>query len=291
MLPAVADRPLVMKRFPNGIAAKPFYQHRAPEVPPGVRSAVVSVVETTAANHRRRPEDAALHDAARRDLAGPVVFARAASRVCRLQRLRPRSVRGRALRHACSTSRAGFVTSSTCWAPSACRRPRAPTACTSTSRCRAGTPYEAGLLFCQIVATVVAQKHPKVATTSAPSRARGKRVYIDCLQNILGKTLATAYSARASEYAGVSTPMTWQEIDDGFDHKAFTIETAPARFEKVGDLWAALRKSKGVDLSASRATRSARARDVRKATSRKQVLQLVLFGRAGDDEHLAIVAE
>jgi len=79
--------------------------------------------------------------------------------------------------------------------------------------------------------------------------ARGKRVYIDCLQNILGKTLATAYSARASDYAGVSTPVTWQEIDAGFDRKAFTIETVPARLEKVGDLWAALRKSKGIDLA------------------------------------------
>ena len=80
-------------------------------------------------------------------------------------------------------------------------------------------------------------------------KARGKRVYIDCLQNILGKTLATAYSARASDYAGVSTPVTWQEIDDGFDRTDFTIETAPARFEKVGDLWAKLRKSKGVETS------------------------------------------
>ena len=45
ILPAVADRPLVMKRFPNGVAAPPFYQHRAPEVPPGVRTEVVGVVE------------------------------------------------------------------------------------------------------------------------------------------------------------------------------------------------------------------------------------------------------
>src|SRR5262249_4398136 len=100
-----------------------------------------------------------------------------------------------------------------------------------------------------IVATVVAHKHPKVATVERSVRARGKRVYIDCLQNILGKTLATAYSARASDYAGVSTPVTWKEIDDGFDRRDFTIRTAPARFESAGDIWAALRESKGVDLS------------------------------------------
>src|SRR6059036_2440254 len=114
----------------------------------------------------------------------------------------------------------------------------------------AGTPYDAGMLFCQIVATVVAHKHPKVATVERSVKARGPRVYIDCLQNILGKTLATAYSARASDYAGVSVPVTWSEIDHGFDRHEFTIRTVPSRLAEVGDLWAALRKSKGVKLEA-----------------------------------------
>src|SRR5207248_2791550 len=46
ILPAVADRPLVMKRFPNGITGQPFYQHRVSDVPPGVRVETVKVVET-----------------------------------------------------------------------------------------------------------------------------------------------------------------------------------------------------------------------------------------------------
>jgi bifunctional non-homologous end joining protein LigD len=112
----------------------------------------------------------------------------------------------------------------------------------------AGTPYDAGMLFCQIVATVVVQKHPKVATIERAVKARGKTVYIDCLQNILGKTLATAYSARASEWAGVSTPLEWAEVDAGVDRRDFTIETVPARLTQVGDVWAALRKSKGARL-------------------------------------------
>src|SRR5436309_1867900 len=38
LLPAIADRPLVMKRFPNGITGPSFYQQRAPDDPPaGVR--------------------------------------------------------------------------------------------------------------------------------------------------------------------------------------------------------------------------------------------------------------
>jgi bifunctional non-homologous end joining protein LigD len=40
-------------------------------------------------------------------------------------------------------------------------------------------------------------------------------MYIDYLQNVRGKTLATGYSARASAFAGVSVPLTWQELEDG----------------------------------------------------------------------------
>ena len=107
--------------------------------------------------------------------------------------------------------------------------------CTSISRCRLRTPYEAGLLFCQIVATVVAQKHPKIATVERSVRARGPRVYVDYLQNVLGKTLATAYSARASQYAGVSAPLTWKEVDAGIRREDFTIKTMTGRVKKVGD--------------------------------------------------------
>ena len=73
-------------------------------------------------------------------------------------------------------------------------------------------------------------------------------MYVDYVQNILGKTLATAYSARASDYAGVSTSLTWAEVARGIDPKAFTIRTAPTRFKEVGDLWAPLRTGKPVDI-------------------------------------------
>ena len=114
-----------------------------------------------------------------------------------------------------------------------------------------GTSYESGMLFCQIIATVVAARHPKHATVERTVRARPRgTVYVDFLQNILGKTLATAYSARASEFAGVSTPLAWKELDDTLDPRDFTIVTAPARFQEVGDLWARLRTAKPANLEA-----------------------------------------
>ena len=113
------------------------------------------------------------------------------------------------------------------------------------------TTYETGQLLCQIIATIVASKHPKVATVERMVKRRPRKtVYVDYLQNILGKTLATAYSARASDYAGASTPLTWKEIERGFDPQDFTIRTAPARFKDVGDLWAKLRTVKPANLEA-----------------------------------------
>ena len=246
-LPAVADRPLVMKRFPNGVAAQPFYQHRAPDVPSGIRTEVVGVAEERPQiiggslktllymaqlaaisqdpwfSRVAHPEyaDYAAFDL---DPADDVPFAK----VIDVARWIHDELDALGALGVPKTSGADGLH---IYIP-----------------LRPGTPYEAGMIYCQIVAAMVERKHPKAATTERSVRARGKRVYIDCLQNMLGKTLATAYSARASDFAGVSTPVTWQEIDEGFDRKDFTIRTAPARFEAVGDLWATLRKSKGVDL-------------------------------------------
>jgi bifunctional non-homologous end joining protein LigD len=247
VLPAVADRALVMKRFPNGIEAPPFYQHRAPEVPAGVRTEVVSVVE-------KRPQIiggsllALLYMTQLAAISQDPWFSRVQhAEFADYAAFDLDPSEGVPFRQVLDVARWIRDELDTLGAPGVAK--------TSGSEglhiyipLPPGTPYDAGMIYCQIVAAVVVQKHPKVATTERTVAARGKRVYIDCLQNILGKTLATAYSARASAYAGVSTPVTWPEIDAGIDPKAFTIETAPARFDQVGDLWAVLRKSKGVDL-------------------------------------------
>jgi bifunctional non-homologous end joining protein LigD len=247
VLPAVADRPLVMKRFPNGVGAPPFYQHRAPDVPEGVRTQVVGVVEerpqiiggtlkallymTQLAAISQDPwfsrvahPEFADYAAFDLDPADGVPFARVLD-VARWIRDELDALGAIGVAKTSGSDGLHIYV------------PLPP-----------ATPYEAGMIYCQIVAALVEQKHGKVATTERSVKARGKRVYIDCLQNILGKTLATAYSARASDYAGVSTPVTWQEVEEGFDRTDFTITTVPARFEATGDLWAKLRKSKGVDL-------------------------------------------
>jgi len=67
-------------------------------------------------------------------------------------------------------------------------------------------------------------------------RSKGT-VYVDYLQNILGKTVAGVYGARAKPGATVSTPLQWDELTDDLDLRAYTIRTVPERVRELGDLW------------------------------------------------------
>jgi hypothetical protein len=60
-------------------------------------------------------------------------------------------------------------------------------------------------------------------------------LFVDYNQNACDHTIASAYSVRGVPEAIVSTPITWEEIDD-VDPRQFTIATVPARFAKLGDL-------------------------------------------------------
>ena len=125
--------------------------------------------EVPDAPHRRLAHDAALHDPARLDLAGPVVLARAVADRHGLRRDRSRSDGGRAVRARARRRALGARRARRAGRRRGRRRPRARAGCTSTCRCRPGTPYEAGMLFCQIVATLVAARSTRARP---PSSAR-----------------------------------------------------------------------------------------------------------------------
>ena len=258
ILPAVADRPLVMKRFPNGIDKPAFYQQRSriEQPPAGVRiETLADDIEPISAPDARRfvggnlitllymtqiaaisqdpwfsrvqsPLDAD-YVALDLDPGDGTPFSRVVD-VARWIRDELRSLRVPGVPKTSGSSGLHIYI------------PLPP-----------GTSYESGVLFCQIIATLIAARHPKAATVERMVRARPRgTVYIDYLQNILGKTLATAYSARASRFAGVSTPLRWEELDEPFDPHDFTIATAPQRFASMPDLWARLRTARPASFEA-----------------------------------------
>ena len=256
ILPAVADRPLVMKRFPNGVNGMAFYQQRSrDERPPaGVR------IETLddSADPIDEPD-------AKRFIGGSLTTLLYMTQIAAISqdpwfsRVQSPLDADHAAIDLDPTEAATFanVLDVARWVRDELVKlgvPGFPKTSGSSGLhiyipLPPRTSYESGMLLCQIVATIVATRHPKVATVERTVRRRPRgTVYVDFLQNILGKTLATAYSARASDYAGVSTPVTWKEVDEKLDPRAFTLRSAPARFRMVGDVWKGLRDGAPADL-------------------------------------------
>jgi DNA ligase D-like protein (predicted polymerase) len=71
-------------------------------------------------------------------------------------------------------------------------------------------------------------------TTAWWKEERGQAMFIDYNQNARDRTIAGAYSVRRTARATVSTPLTWQELQDA-EPDDFTIATVPDRLRRVGD--------------------------------------------------------
>jgi bifunctional non-homologous end joining protein LigD len=100
--------------------------------------------------------------------------------------------------------------------------------------------------FAKALGQTLAQQHPKLITDVYALKDRPvEKVLVDYNQNAWGRTLASIYSVRPEEHASVSTPVTWEEIDQGFNVSDFRVDNVPARVEKLGDLWKPLLVEKG----------------------------------------------
>ena len=90
-------------------------------------------------------------------------------------------------------------------------------------------------LAAQTVAREVERRAPELATSRWWKEER-EGVFVDFNQNAKDRTVASAYSVRATPDARVSTPLRWDEVA-GCDPAAFTVATVPERFADIGDPW------------------------------------------------------
>jgi bifunctional non-homologous end joining protein LigD len=98
--------------------------------------------------------------------------------------------------------------------------------------------YEEVRLFAGAIGQRVRAELPKLVTSERTVSQRKKgTVLIDALQNSLGKPLASVYSLRPMPGAPVSTPVSQAELQKGFQPSDFTIETIFARLKRPGDHW------------------------------------------------------
>ena len=116
------------------------------------------------------------------------------------------------------------------------------------------TDYVRSATLAEEIAATVTAKNPRLATLqrSLKSRPAGT-IYVDAKQNARGKSVASAYSVRERPGAPVSAPLRWNELNGKLRIGDFTIDTMPRRLEAVGDLWGEAMKQRNTNRAIDRA--------------------------------------
>jgi bifunctional non-homologous end joining protein LigD len=97
--------------------------------------------------------------------------------------------------------------------------------------------------FAHTVGRLFVSRAPDHLTQEFSKVDRRGRIYVDTGRNDYSATFAAAYTVRAKKGAPVSAPCTWDEVEDGHAGPAtFTLRNMPGRIQKIGDVWADLRK-------------------------------------------------
>jgi bifunctional non-homologous end joining protein LigD len=240
LLPQLEGRPLVLKRYPEGVGGPMFFQQDAgPHVPETVRTQSLSTVEK--GDRERiiggdlvtllytvqlgaievhpwlsRVEDIESADRSLIDLdpGDDVPFPAVVS----LARDVLRVTEDSGLSAAVKTSGSSGIHIVIALPP--------------------GTTYDLSAELAMRIARVVVAARPERATVERSISARPEgTIYVDALQNARGKSAASAYSARAKPGATVSAPLAPRELTATLRMNAFTVKTMPARLAKRGDLY------------------------------------------------------
>jgi bifunctional non-homologous end joining protein LigD len=238
LLPHLRDRPLTLKRYPNGVEGNHFYEKRRPShAPEWVRSAKAFDIEYVVCDDvptivwLANLADLELHPSLSRadEIMRPAVMA---------FDLDPGPPAG--LRECCEVAlilrealgRVGLE----CFAK------------TSGSKgIQVYVPlnvddvdYDGGTKpLSKALARHLEAQHPKLIVSTQKKELRRGKVLIDWSQNDEHKTTVCVYSLRARERPTVSTPLDWAEVEAGDpDALVFEADDVLARVEEHGDLFA-----------------------------------------------------
>ena len=98
--------------------------------------------------------------------------------------------------------------------------------------------YAQARSFAEILARLVVHDRPDLFTTPrAVARREKGKVYFDYLQISTGKTISAPYVLRAYNGAPVSTPLEWREVVKGLTPAQFHLGNVLERFGRLGDIF------------------------------------------------------
>jgi len=297
-LRGVQDRPMILKRFVKGITEEAVFQKRAPEKRPDF----VDVAELKYASGTSAKE-AVIHDAA------GLVWAVNMGCVD----LNPHPVRADDLAHPDELRVDLDPMPGVRWrqivdvalVAREVLEEHGLTAWPKTSgsrgfhiyaRIQRRWPFKFVRLAAQTVAREVERRAPDLATARWWKEER-EGVFVDFNQNAFDRTVASAYSVRATPDARVSTPLFWDEVAD-CQPENFTIATVPKRFEDRGDPWEGMDDHAGtldalLDLADRLGPAEKAPKGAKKGTGRRQsVMPLIEIARTKTkDEAMAALDE
>src|SRR6476646_2912682 len=284
-LRGVRDRPMVLKRFVKGITEEAVFQKRAPQKRPDF----VDVAELKYASGTSAKE-AVIHDAAG--------LAWAVNMGC--VDLNPHPVRADDLAHPDELRVDLDPMPGVQWrqivdvalVAREVLEEHGLTAWPKTSgsrgfhiyaRIQRRWPFKFVRLAAQTIAREVERRAPEQETSRWWKEER-EGVLVDFNQNAFDRTVASAYSVRATPDARVSTPLLWDEVRD-CRPEAFTIATVPDRVSDYGDPWEGIDDSAGaldalLDLAVELGPPEKAPRGAKKGAGRRQsVMPLIEIAR------------
>lgn len=99
--------------------------------------------------------------------------------------------------------------------------------------------------FAKALAVELARRHPALMTSEyRRDRRPTGRVLVDYNQNASGRTLASVYSVRPTPRATVSMPVSWDDVESGVEIDDFRLDNVPALVAQHGDRWRPLLRSR-----------------------------------------------
>ena len=235
MSPYLADRCLVLTRYPDGIYGNSFYQKNAPEwAPEWLRREPVWSEDSNRALHYFVVEDVESLLWVANSAAIPLHIW--SSRIATLERpdwcildLDPKSAPftdvvkvAKAIREICEEIELPTYVKTS-----------------GSSGLHVLIPlgqrlgYQQSRMLGNLLARVVVDELPEVATVARALKSREGKVYVDYLQNASGQLLVAPFSVRPVPGAAVSTPLSWSEVTGRLDIREHTIKTVPDRMERL----------------------------------------------------------